>query len=297
MPAAIPFAVLGEALTVFLVLVAVVIVSLMVLVCGIWGAMFLRDNVGGLPIAGGLARAVMQNTVDLQVNLLYALEGKIVGSLYQAGSWLIRIHRVISSLWFAPRDQALAAVIADTNAVTRLAQSMWYNNLPQIYQLLAGDARNIDAVTQLAQFIWFHELPNIRLAEQQAVTNIDAVTRLAQHIWFNDLPAIRGIEAGLDQRLRALEGYIDVLRGISGFEQSALGRLAGIEAGVRSLGGVVQGIESQVTSTLPLSLAIGTSVIAIENLVRLSKDPCWCLTQGPLNDLPMRIAALEGIGN
>lgn len=297
MPAAIPFAALGEALTVFLVLVAVVIVSLMVLVCGIWGAMFLRDNVGGLPVAGGLARAVMQNTVDIQVNLLYALEGRIVTSLYQAGSWLIRIHRLISNLWFAPRDAALAAVIKDTAAVTRLAQYMWYNNLPQIYQLLANDTKDVAAVTQLAQYIWYHELPLVRMAEQQAATNIDAVTRLAQHIWYNDLPTIRGIEAGLDQRLRVLEGYIDVLRGLSGFEQGALGRLAGIEAGVRGLGTALQGIEGQVTATLPLSLAIGTSVIAIENLVRLSKDPCWCLTQGPLNDIPTRLSALEGIGN
>jgi hypothetical protein len=42
-------------------------------------------------------------------------------------------------------------------------------------------------------------------------------------------------------------------------------------------------------------LAIAGAAV-IENVIRLGKDPCYCLNAGMFSDLPGRVEALENFG-
>jgi hypothetical protein len=295
--AVVPIAIGAGAFADFLIVVAFAVVATMILSAGIWGGQYAKAALGGLPIVGGTIANVAQSLIDVQVNLLYAIESQLAGSIYWGGRAFGALLRIMVGPFFAPRDAYVNVIANDVGAVTHLAQTIWYESLPQIGHAIAGIASEVAAVTQLAQHIWFVELPKIWQFETDAARDIAAVTQLAQFIYFTELPRLAAIESQLDLRLRELEAYLDILRRLAGFETTVEGGIAGLRTGVQGIEQALQAQGADLAKLLPLIAVLAVSGTAIENLTRLAENPCFCLDFPPWIDMPQRVAALQGIGN
>lgn len=294
--AIVPIAIGAEALLAVFLAVAIGVIALLILVVGIWGGMFVRDALSGVPVVGGTIRNAAQSLVDVQVSLAYRLEMQFAGSLYWAGSAVLRLFRAFLAPFVGPRDQYNMTTRAYVNAVTALAQTIWYAEIPALKATEATTASNVKAVTDLAQHIWYQELPRIAQIEQGLRGDVNAVTALAQYIWFHELVNMRAAEANLGARLGDLENYLDILRKLAGFESAVLGGLAGLEAALDRLSGRVGTVEQGLATVLPIAGALVVSVDAVQNLERLARDPCHCLNAGDMGDLPSRVDMLEVAG-
>lgn len=106
----------------------------------------------------------------------------------------------------------------------------------------------------------------------------------------NSLAAIPGGAAAL---LLSEASTVATLTARVGVLERELGQA---ESGVTALERTIAAQAATLAQLAALGILAGAGAAVIENLLRLARDPCYCLTQGAFSDLPGRVASLE-LGN
>lgn len=120
-----------------------------------------------------------------------------------------------------------------------------------------------------------------------------------------------------EQQLLALVPFLPLLQRLAAFEQATAIAIGAESAQLGRIGGAVGVLEGDITQVwqhvgqleraiteqqaviaklVALLTLAGLGAVALENVVRLAKDPCYCLTTGGFSDLPGRVEALENFG-
>lgn len=110
------------------------------------------------------------------------------------------------------------------------------------------------------------------------------------------IPRLQANEVALANALAELQAYLPLLRQLAQFESRTQQGIAGLgtqEAALEQQGRV---LGQQISTVLPLAGLAALGAVAIQNLVNVAEDPCFCLNQGGLSDLTDRVSALEEMG-
>lgn len=100
-----------------------------------------------------------------------------------------------------------------------------------------------------------------------------------------------------EKALVSLLPYLSVLQGLQQFETGALGGLQGLRGSLDTTAEHVAGIQNDVRALGGLAALAGLSALEYAALRTLARNPCYCLTDGPFNDIPDRVQALENFGS
>lgn len=253
-------------------------------------------GVSGIPVIGGSLAWLIVNAMNMIELGLNTFDWGQEATRQQALSWWNWL--VATTAWYLgiPDRVAFGQARIDINAVTALAQFMYYGQIPPILATALRHQSEINAVTAQSQHIWYQDLPDIRGIEAGLRVDVNAVTRLAQDLFYRELPTIKGIDAGLrtdvnavtrlaqqtwydalprmrdDINSRALQSDLLALRDIVMRQQALLGTLAAL---------------------VPLAIA---GAEAINNLRCASRLGCldWdAINNGDLSSLEGRVSMLE----
>lgn len=255
-----------------------------------------RGFAGGLPIIAspvitaidGLL-ATIQHAAELvdktlQAQLVWAVQGLghiVVVAFNAAGAVILTLIHHTAAL--------LAVTVVELTHLRTVV-------VPQLGVRLAG------AVTEL-----------VRLRDHVIAALVHDVAGLAHFVTVELVGRVMAVE----RAVAALIPFLGMLERLAslGFDPAAalqadaqqLGRIAGgvgaLGADLGAIGARVGTLETDLANsqaTLARLVALlalaGVGAVALENLLRLAKDPCYCLTQGSFSDLPGRVEALENFG-
>lgn len=189
-----------------------------------------------------------------------------------------------------------AANRTDINAVTALAQFMFYSQLPPIIATALRQQAQINSTAATVGHIATQDLPDIRGIEAGLRIDVNAVTRLAQDLFYRELPTIKGIDAGLridvnavtrlaqqtwydalprmqaDINSRALQSDLIALRNVLAQQQALLGTLAAL---------------------VPLAVAGAEAINSLRCASRIGCLDWDAINNGDLSSLEARVSMLE----
>ncbi len=273
-----------------------------VLICLIACAMILwillqaRAPVGGVPVVGGIGVSLIDGLRTNVQNLAFGLD-----------SWLSQLQAATEAGWTWFVNQAIlvplaksAAALADLNTfVNQLALT----TIPQLAaQLAAAETQLTDAV-----------LPRLTAAEAAILADEDFVKGVVVAELGQVSTAVGQLRADADQ-LRAELGQVgsQVLADAAILAQLAvlipgLQALVGAEgaaiAGLQTLPGELAQLEGRVkgqtTDLGKLAALLGLAAlgaVAIENLIRIARDPCSVCPGLDLGTVEQRLESLEAFG-
>jgi hypothetical protein len=188
------------------------------------------------------------------------------------------------------------ATAATAAAAWALAVHIYQIDLPAVAARVAALERLEGAVSAAVQLaissaIALAVLPlNIALEGLGATQRAQAaIISIYRPLW----DSLAKVPAGAAYTIVVTAAEVTVLR----TQVAALqGQLATAQAGVSALERTVADQQAIVARLTALLAIAGAGAIALENLLRLGRDPCMCLTSGAFSDLPMRVEALENFG-
>lgn len=221
----------------------------------------------------------MERTVEYTTNTILQVVGHaaiyVLGAAIDyalslansAHSLISLLFNDISGIWNAIYGWVNAAIIAAhslAQAAYGLANSAW---------IAAGTALSrIGAAEVNIAWLLLHFVPgvNARLSALEAVA-------AEVPVMLRDLSGLKGLTAQQAADIAALTVAVKSIDTTIGIDGREIGTLAG-----------------QLAQVLPLSVIAALGLTAIDTLVKVAEDPCYCMSStGNLSDLTSRVLALE----
>lgn len=221
-----------------------------------------------------------------------AIEGVLVGSAQALGNLVVAVVNVAGAAIFALIHALAATVSADHAALGTLQSSTIPSLRAGIAAVESALAAEVGLVPRLIAAAIAAALVPIN-TELQALgateRALSAVVSTYRPLW-DSLAAVPGGAArGIilsEQAIAALQAQVGILERDLGQTQS----------GVSALERTVAAQQATIIRLSTLLTLAGAGTLALDVLLRLARDPCYCLTQGAFSDLPMRVEALEAFG-
>lgn len=249
--------------------------------------------VSSVPAIGGALAYVLSQTalaIEIGVNGFAALANDAKSQGLSWWNWSVQVTLQYIDI---PQWHALSNVVKDTAAVTALAQYIWYNSLPGIYNSINSIGPAASAAYTLSRSLFYDILPQLRGIDAGLRTDVDAVTRLAQYIWYNSLAEIRGIEAGirtdLNNAIRQLQNV--TTQTIPRIQADVNTRAKDVELqALRDLVNKQAAALATLSALVPIAIA---GEEAIQNLRCMMDTPCSDSSLNMYEDLEARVSNLE----
>ena len=249
--------------------------------------------VSGVPAIGGALAYVLSQAalaIEIGVNGFAALANSAKSQGLSWWNWSVQVTMQYIDI---PQWHVLSKVVQDTASVTALAQYIWYNSLPGIYNSVNSVGATAVAAYSLSRSLFYDILPQLRGIDAGLRTDLDAVTRLAQKIWYESLQEIRGIEAGLRTDLnnatRQLQNVTTQVIPRIQADVNTRARDTELQA-LRDLVNRQAATLATLSALVPLAIA---GAEAIENLRCMMDTPCSDVNLNQYEDLEARVSNLE----
>lgn len=250
-------------------------------------------GVSGIPVIGGsLAWLIVNamNMIEVGLNVFDWGQEQTRQQALDWWNWLVGT----TAWWLGIPDRpTFGQARTDINAVTALAQFMFYGQIPPIIATALRQQSEINAVTAQSQAMFYQAIPEMRSIEAGLRTDVNAVTRLAQDLFYRELPTIKGIDAGLRTDVNAAtrlaqQIWYDALPRM----QADIGTRA-LQSDLTALRDIVLRQQALLTTLAALSVIALAGTDAINNL-RCQMD-LRCADLSPLldSDIEARLAMLE----
>lgn len=276
--------------------IAIVGAILMMAGLAYWLLTHARQTVAVLPVIGGAAAGVLDNGVNILKTVTNGYKGVIDSNLW----YLAHNFRAVLNWYVTPAILPILQTLVD--------HRNWLNfisgdQLPKLWARVSAAEQVLTDHLNWLKFISNDQLPKlwsrITLAEQVLVNHRNWLGFITN----DQLPKLWGrvtsLRDDLDftiKALAAIQAYAPLLRTLAEIDAGMVGGIRTLPRRVADLETGEADILKDMAKVLPLSVLAALGLVAIANLARVAKDPCYCLNLGDFSDLPMRVAALEEMG-
>jgi hypothetical protein len=243
-----------------------------------------RNFVASLAIVGGyLAQAadwLRDRNLELLRDVVGIAHGLLIWAIEQINAGFEYLHNAYNAVVSA----VLAETYSQLSTLQRLVQNdiqpfiiQAYNQLTDLQRLVHGFVQiNIDALN-------FWKAATQHVIDTFIIPNINALIARVDYVTGLQIPTIQArlgvaektIQQTLPAEIAQVQTDTEAVRRVLAQTTTAPGT---------GLLDRVGAIEKDLAPVLPWAAAIGLSIPIAANLAKLGRNPCWCTSEGPLQD-------------
>lgn len=273
-----------------------VFVCMVAIAAILWSLVQVRSPISKVPVIGGPGVNLIDGLRSNIAQLAKTLEDWLTFQQNAASALFARWEQVVVTPYFNIVDKAITVLGTQLwaglgAAIVNIGQQIAFEK-DQVVRLLAPQIAAVGAeVVAIEQFdaqLLKVVIPQLQALEQQ---DAQAVGRA-----LSDLANLGGRVLAIERSLAALIPFVPELARLAAFEAATVGGISALVSEEAIQLGRVKGLEIDFQKLAALTILGALTATAIDQLVRIAKDPCSICPGLDLSTVEARLSALEAFG-